>query len=393
MTNSPSPWRPAIIGIIALALSQPLFLLLVWSLRIPSVAVQNTNELGGIMAAIFTAGGLIVAIVSIYTMANIQAVSRRAVQPLLQEIPAQISASIQRFSTAYSIYLGAQSLIPERGYKTFDYSDIADAEIAIEQAIGIDSTITGTREWMGMVYHRAARLKFLEGSSLPLSRMPTDHYLPSSSVASLASRGIRWIESALGEQNSENRLLPARLAELHALLPSPLTDVLKCVEKANGQADHPLPNGDEGLAIMLNACQSDDAVSALVTSLGVSLPSDEDIIASLAERIERQGGSTGPLMLLALQRFDQYLKDEPRRPCILLLYHNGNTETAFAQWQPMVQYSGHPVRRATHPPSPPSDASGSSPNPGQVPIAELLQQLRAMFHLIGVWGELASDWE
>ncbi len=117
-------WAIALVGgIIALALSQPLFLVLVWWLRIPSSVVHTANDFGGIMGSVFTAGGLIVAIISVYALVNIEATSQRAVQPLLDKVPGQVSQRIRGFGEAYGHYLTAQSLIPAREYNTVDRGD------------------------------------------------------------------------------------------------------------------------------------------------------------------------------------------------------------------------------------------------------------------------------
>src|SRR5665213_3849342 len=158
MGNATRPWVLVAIGLIALVLSQPLFLLLLWKFHINPGLTTSATDLGAIMGAIFTAGGLVVAIVSIYTMASIDKVTRQAIDPLLTAIPDQIDARIRRFLEAYGFYARAQAA--GSGREGFPNAALQTVDDLIAKALALEPTLTGVCAFTAKMYYMAAAMMY-----------------------------------------------------------------------------------------------------------------------------------------------------------------------------------------------------------------------------------------
>jgi|HubBroStandDraft_6_1064221.scaffolds.fasta_scaffold187674_2 hypothetical protein len=147
LQNLGKPAAFTILGLAFVALSQPIFLLLVWLFRIPSDVVKTTNDFGGIVGAVFTAGGLIVAIVSVFTLLSVQQVVKDAIKPVADSIPKSVDERIGVFLEAYGYFLNAQRItsLEEGALEAFDRE--------FHSAISLQPRITGIYAWRARKYY------------------------------------------------------------------------------------------------------------------------------------------------------------------------------------------------------------------------------------------------
>ena len=374
-------WLLVLCGIVALALSQPLFLLLVWLLHIPASAVQTANDFGGIMGAVFTAGGLIVAIISVYALINVEATSRRAVQPLLDNVPREIDLRIRRFGEAYGHYLAAQALVPERGYNTVDYSRLYDAQAEIGQAMKIERNIAGMRAWIGSAYHHAAGFLYARQHLLGGYFNEQSQYLPPhAQISAITAAGIHWLEDAYRRDDGDVREVAGALAELYGILGAPASTVVTWIQRAN--KDNPvLPSGPMSLLFLFGACHNDDDVSCIAEALGIGLLNAQRVHERLQEHLQRHGPAANALSFLAILRPRTGLgQDAPPTPGLINLYHLNNGHDAHVSWYPKIQ-SGMVEQVGILP------NRHVAPNNQLVmqPIDRALEQLLESFYVITDW--------
>ncbi len=134
-----------------LVLMQPVLLLIAAHYGIAS-SFQTAGELASLMGAIFTAGGLIVALVSLYTLANVDRVVRDGVKAALESIPQQLDERIRSFLDAYTSFREAQDL-----WGQSQFSALPQIEERLLRAEDIEPTLRDLRRWSGRVFYEAAR--------------------------------------------------------------------------------------------------------------------------------------------------------------------------------------------------------------------------------------------
>lgn len=276
MSGSTRPWVIVAIGLIAIGLAQPVFLIILWKFQINPGLSTSATDLGAIMGAIFTAGGLVVAIVSIYTMASIDKVTRQAVEPLLVAIPEQIDARIRRFLEAYGFYTRAQAVARRGG---FPPEALQSVDELVAKALALEPTLTGIRAFTANVYYIAAATMYWR-DRVPEQfdrgfRVPSRDEFPA-----VTAKAVSWLTQALERNDGDSGEIYAELAEVHGMMHASLHDTLKLVRLANEEA-RVLPSGPSSLMMLFGSCRSESDVMSLARALELQAPLDTQQIEAL----------------------------------------------------------------------------------------------------------------
>lgn len=367
---------------IALALSQPLFLLVIWYFKIDKGTIKDANELGSIMGAIFTAGGLIIAIVSIYTMASIESVAQRAVAPLFDQIPREIDARIRRFLEGFGYFTRAQGIVPS-GYSA-EYLDTVESLVG--RALEIAPTITGIYAFTSHVYYLATASMYWR------ERVPEQYVnypLPSAlAFASVSARALWWSQQALERSDGEAGEIIGRLAMLSGMMHASIGATLSYVRRAR-EAGKPIEAVPSNLLKLLGSCSSQADIERLSRELDGGSPLDVGAIEALLLQNEpkREPGAGVPLndvanaaQLLVVRHFDVNDGRFPVSPGMLLILY-GAPGKALARWRRRVQ-TGIVVQNDGIPSVGEIDPStGASASPAPIAIDELAKELCRDFYV------------
>lgn len=374
------------IGLIALGLSQPLLLLLLWTLHINPNLTTSATDLGAIMGAIFTAGGLVVAIVSIYTMASIDKVTRQAIEPLLTAIPNQIDTRIRCFLEAYGFYTRAQAA--GAGHGGFPSSALQAVDDLIAKALALEPTLTGVCAFTAKVYYVAAAMmywrdrvpeQFDQGYRVP----PRDEF------PAVTAKAVFWLAQALEKRDGDTREIAAELAEVYGMMHASIDDTIKYARLANEGATT-LPSGPSSLMMLFGACKNEEDVLSLARALDIQAPlSIQQIEALLLQEQPEAGRSPRSehelLTLLVVRRFELREGRYPESPGVVRVLYGGPGQ-AMITWLPRLQ-PGPVLRRDGIPPFGDVDPQTGYPSsPQTIAIAKLAEQLSQEFYVLSTFA-------
>jgi hypothetical protein len=384
MGSATRPWVLVAIGLVALGLSQPLFLLVLWKFHINPGLTTSATDLGAIMGAIFTAGGLVVAIVSIYTMASIDKVTRQAVEPLLTAIPEQIDARIRRFLEAYGFYTRAQEVAGRGGFPAEALQSVDDL---IAKALALEPTLTGVCAFTAKVYYVAAATMYWR------DRVPEEfdggYQLPSrDEFPAVTAKAVSWLVQALERNDGDTREIAAELAEVHGMMHASTHDTLKYVQLANDGA-RTLPSGPSSLMMLFGACKNEDDVLSLARALDLQAPLSTQQIEALLLQEQPEAGR-GPraehelLTLLVVLRFELREGRYPESPGIVRVLYGARGQ-AMITWRPRLQ-PGPLVQKDGIPAFGEVDQRTGYPTSSQpIEITELAEQLARQFYVVSTF--------
>jgi hypothetical protein len=384
MGRATRPWALVAIGLITLGLSQPLFLLFLWKLHIDPGLATSATDLGAIMGAIFTAGGLVVAIVSIYTMASIDKVTRQAVEPLLTVIPEQIDARIRRFLEAYGVYTRAQAVAGRGGFPPEALQHVDDL---IAKVLALEPTLTGVHAFTATVYYVAAAMMYWRDRAP--EQFERGYRLPSrDEFPAVTAKAVSWLAQALERNDGDAREAAAKLAEVHGMMHASIHDTLKYVRLANDGA-RLLPSGPSSLLMLFGACKNDDDVLSLARALDLQAPLSAQQIEALLLREQPEEGHSPRaehevLTLLVVLRFELHEGRYPESPGIIRVLYGARGQ-AMVTWLPRLQ-PGFVVQRDGIPPFGEVDQRTGYPTSSQpIAITELAGQLTRQFYVLSTF--------
>jgi len=381
MGSAARPWVLVIIGLVLLGLSQPLLLLTLWSLHIDPRLTTSATDLGAIMGAIFTAGGLVVALVSIYTMASIDKVTREAIEPVLAAIPDEIDSRTRRFLEAYGFYTRAQAAGAGRGgYPVMALQAVDDL---IAKALVLEPTLTGVHAFAAKVYYMAAAMMYWR-DRVP-EQFDRGYQVPSrDEFPAITGKAISWLTQALDRGDGDSREIAAELAEVHGMMHASLHDTMKYVRLANDGATT-LPSGPSSLMMLFGACKEETDVLTLARGLGLAAPLSRQQIESLLFEEQPEVGQTlrsehELLTLLVILRFELRDGRYPESPGIIRVLYGA--DGAMVTWRRRVQ-PGPVLQRDGIPPFGEVDPRTGSPASSQpIPIPQLAEQLERHFYVL-----------
>lgn len=375
---SRASWTAVVIGLVAVALSQPSFLLLMWHFNIAPAIFTGANDLAAIMGAIFTSGGLVIALISIYTMANVEAVSQRAVEPLFAQIPQEVDARIRRFLEAYGHFTQAKSAEGTGFGYSMSVLDAVDSLIG--KALALESTISGIYFWTGQFYFKAAALSFIS-TTVPDKFGSGSTPVPSrAEFPAVASRAVHWLNEARLRGDGDISEIDAELAELHGMMHASVSKLVHLIGKANHNATM-LPSRPVGLAFLFAPCKSESDVKKIAGALHVEAPMSISDIKELVIKKRDLPWQESALLLLAIPKSLEWSPsaDLNSPMCVRILHQNQATE-GTASWVPRVQ-PGVVMQRDGIPPFA-FDANGNQISPAVAPIDEVLEKLVDRFYII-----------
>lgn len=368
-----------LIGIIAVALSQPLMLLLVWHFHIAPNQVMGTVDLGAIMGAVFTAGGLIVAIVSVYTMVNVETVTKNAIDAVLAQLPKQIDARIRHFLEAFEKYQQAQNLVERYGFEL-----LGEIEDNITAALNLEPTLTGPRSWLGHTYYQAAGLMYLRKRTpgdVTYAPLQGALRLPRMDLSALTNKAAQWLTSAARHNDGSSAEVFAELAQVYGMMGGRCADAVTLVAKANAESTR-LPREAPSLLFLFGCCQSENDVKELGGVLGLRAPLTADDIVALAEKYYAERESiANPLYLIVVPRPGLGF-DDPHTAGIVTIYDlQVPAVTAAAQWVTAAQTPGTVIRKSGIPQLT-YDEHGAQQPQAHLPLRELAVKLNERFFVV-----------
>lgn len=378
-------WVVIAVGLLALGVSQPLLLLLAWRLNIAPTFAMTAMDLGAIMGAIFTAGGLIVAIVSVYTMASIDKATRQAVEPVLATIPVAIDSRIRRYLEAYGMYTRAQDAATAGGgYPT---ERLRAIDHLVQKAIDLEPSLTGIYAFTGRTYYIAAAMMYWRdrvpeqfNSGL---RLPEHGEFPA-----IASKATAWLTRALERHDGDAHEIAAELAEVQGMMHGSCADTMRYIVAANSDSTT-LPSGPRSLIMLFGCCRDATDFTQIARALDLDVPLTVSQIEALL--LEQQPDSSGlpvasyqPLSLLVLLRFGLDQGRYPVSPGVVQVLY-GPEGHALVSWRCRVQ-PGSVILRDGIPQFGPIDTqSGYASVPPTISIAELAERLAGEFYVIGMF--------
>jgi hypothetical protein len=351
------------IALVAFVLLQPVLILIAVHYQI-APSFRTAGELASLMGAIFTASGLIVALVALYTQANIEKVTREAVTSAVNETTAKINERIQTFLDAYSAFTSAKEL-----WRTHRYDAIPQVEQYISEAEDVEPSLRGINTWMGEVYFITARYLYFQdtGYSTDPGR------LIGITLPLAATKGIQRLQGAL---DSNDPMMDAayalELAELYALQGESSRAVAHRVKRARELGALPTMDADVALTLFSACKKRNDVLSILDAYETVPMTGDQ-IMTHCKTHLPQRGHGRARFIVFA--DTPQELQNPPINPAVLDVLSVAEDWTAArVQWRSAKQsniYGGMPKMGEydVH--------SGTQPTPGFEAMDTLLPTLMA----------------
>jgi len=138
-----------------------LLLFSVWAvplrgLQTPTTVDTFLAEIGSLMGAIFTAGGLVLAIAAPITLVTVESKAKDAAASVLRQVRAEIDADLTTALTAYDYLLSARNAIDPNNSANLRYP-----ERLVEEALQKRPELPHAREWIAVTLLDAAFRYFL----------------------------------------------------------------------------------------------------------------------------------------------------------------------------------------------------------------------------------------
>jgi hypothetical protein len=357
------------IALVAFVLLQPILILIAVHYHI-APSFQTAGELASIMGAIFTASGLIVALVALYTQANIEKVAKGAVTSAVNKTTAKINERIQTFLDAYSAFTSAKTL-----WHNIIYDGISEIEEYIAEAEEMEPSLRGLDTWMGEVYFKTAR--YLHFRSTGYSNVNLDRLI-NITLPLAATKGIQHLQGALDRNDpTMDAAYALELAELYALQGESSRAVAHRVRHAKELGV--LPSMDAEIALTLfSACKRRDDLLHILDAYETVPMTGDQILAHCRTHLPQRGQGRARFVVFA--DAPQELQNPPMNPTVLdVLSVAEDWSTARVQWRSAEQsniYGGNPPMGEydVH--------SGTQQPPGFVAMDVLLPELMAAFTFI-----------
>ena len=379
-------------GFCILGAVEALWIFLAHWLNVPASA---TALLGGIMGAIFTAGGIVVAMVSLYTLSTVARTARSAVREELRRSWDKFDQRMQEHIHAYDRFAQAKllrmafpyepnasqpiggrasGLVPDAVLWLSERAvdNLNGAEVLIEEALSM-APLGGVSFWAAQQFYETVvrefvRLHAAEPATTTL-RLPLE---------ALLSRTVYWLTEALRSQHSD--ALGVRLMQADAY--GMLGDTRRAREALlaatrKGPWAHPRPGW--GLACLAHTwAPTQEGLEELGRLIRYELPWTTDRIAGA---FRDEGGPSGlrvrDLWAVVKRASGPPEADMPLSPFRMRLCPKGNDE-AFVQWAPAAQPG--PATVVAGIPAPARDGTNRQE---PLPVAAVVEQISERFFIIG----------
>ncbi len=350
---------------------QPLALWLIATLHVAGGGLATSAALASIMGATFTAGGLVVAIVALYTLVNAQNIVKDSVQKALVDVHKEVNLRISTFLEAYTPFRQAQDLWGASSFRAID----AIATL-LAKADEIAPALPDLRRWGGNVFFQAARASFLQehvaDSTYHLGLNPLLR-------PSLAMKSITRLKGEFYEQGASNkRELAIRIAQLQALL-GDQPAVLRWLDRAKAYGELPPIDSVTAITLLAAAISTEDVKRVLARwNLTVmTVETLEDTLQSFGQPSQA---------FVAFLRKTGDAQNPPPNPTTLTFKSNDGWKSCHAQWTAKVV----PIAGFSHggiPPFGPYDAErGVCDPPLDADASTVLTDVLERFAIIMPYG-------
>ncbi|HET9342850.1 MAG TPA: hypothetical protein VFO25_08055 [Candidatus Eremiobacteraceae bacterium] len=375
--------RDANLAVVAGAVTLALAVLpMAWILleKVLGLEPPDVAELGAIAGAIFTAGGLVIAIVSIYSMINVQKIARNEVDRLLGTLSRQFGERLQTYLRAFDRFLAARSVSEHLGF-----DDMSAIEHHIRRALEIDKELVGARRWIGDMYYTIAGSQFLEQHRGRTITNPSG--ATAASAAADVSRAINWLVEARAYGDGDEVEATARLAELYGMTGGFEREMFSCVSSVVASGRPQSFEHNSSRAFLVAGCKDEKSVRDLAELLGATFPwrredLDREWQAFVHGDLAIHGATTPAPTIWVLPRGRRRL-DDPKGPGEVRLLPHRDGVGIRATWVTMFQVPGQNVRHGGIP-SISYDSNGTPTEaPEPPPAEEVFSELLDRFHVIG----------
>lgn len=339
-------WAVAI-ALVVFLLLQPVSLFI--ASHLDATHFNLAADLTSLMGAIFTAGGLIVALVSLYTLANVDKAARKAVSDAVAKVTPRIDERIQIFLEAYSEFRSAQDLWGE-----WRYAALNDVEQRLDLAQQIEPTLRGVDLWAGEVFFTVAREMYFVSRRINASiGQPPLSELPMRTMKAL-TRLERVFATTKDEDEASS--VGLKIAQLHAIGGDSPRSVAHWIART---AEHgPLASLDGMTALTLfGSCRRRKDVTSILSAYHLKALTPQDILSHCLAQPEPRQAARFVVFADVLDG----LENRPANLTILDLRSVDNWSSAYAIWNAAEHrdadsiYGGLPVLAAP--------AEGENPPP------------------------------
>jgi hypothetical protein len=327
------------------------------------------------MGAIFTAGGIVVAMVSLYSLTSVARTAREAVRDAVQQEESNVDARVQQHVRAYDLFaeakhnrrlqqfaagaalafgdattrtvsrLNQHSLVDDAHLWLGEdaWGSLDEAETFIKAALE-SGPVSGARLWMGVEhYHTVSRefIRYHEAS-------PGTTFSPVPSTSRL-HHAVHWLEDAKVHEEAGPPDVHLLLADLYGMMgdwPATVSELQTGLRRLGAWQP---PRPDWSLVCLVNACGSDEArLRELAGLLGKEFPWPRDRVLALFDEHEEPKGQWRRVWAVNQPAVVYGPLDLPRSPGLIVLHPRG-PGLASAMWDPAVQ-PGPIVKRSGIPP-------------------------------------------
>lgn len=311
----------AAVVIVVAALALPLGLLAIAAcIGVGPASMTDVSALASIMAAVFTVGGLVVALVSFYTMARIKKVARKSVESALADVDVKIEKKIQNFLEAYSSFTIARNAWASDRLDSFSY-----VEAHVTDAENTNPSLRGMNTFMAEVYFVAAQTAYFQRIGYDtVSQIPQPLELS-------ASKGIERFRAALTTDDvTMDATFGLELAQLYALIGERPGKLAYWIKKAKGFGN--LPTMDAEIALVLfSSCKNHDDIARLVAAYEFVPMTGDDVLA----RCWRGANPNYVQFIAFADKHD--LQNQPVNPFVLTMRSVDGFSSAEADWRAAEQ--------------------------------------------------------
>jgi hypothetical protein len=323
---------------------------------------KSADELAAIMGAIFTVGGLMVALVAFVTQSNAEQVINKAVTSAREQSTRDIDERIQTSLRGYTMFLQAQE-----AYKAENRSyRLLEAKAYILNAKAIAPNLFGLDLWLGRTYFEEAKRAFL------IERRFKE--TPSSSFYDLESRPLAveaagLLESAILKGDIEDKAFTAFImAQTYAMMGAAPQKIATELERASGIREILKLEEREAL-VLLSTCRRLSEAQKILDAYQTSALSREAVTNYLIPK----DPDTGVRRFVAFALNPMALQHPPFNPTVVTFRGKDDWKECFLEWDGQDLFEGQICRGGL--------IRFSEPVPGQAPANPPWQPTEAVLEL------------
>ncbi|MCL5947534.1 MAG: hypothetical protein M1298_05920 [Chloroflexi bacterium] len=284
-------WLPALAGLLVAALVIPLcWLLVAHFFGVPVMPSASATGLlatmGGVMGAIFTVGGLVIALVAIL----MQLTLTERVHLLTEQKFQELLPGVERQTRALLLWGGAHQTLMSFSWE--------QAEDSIRQALEQYPQLGGARSWLGLSLSTMVVTAFLTEHDWVRANAHTLETIGSllrhtpslssrSSTSMPVTEAIKWLETAIEHNDGSESQVREALALMYGVnrrfekMKKAITEAIALDAAARGRLRE-----SAYLPLLAFACSSQQQLSELGGLLGHTLPQPREEVCQAVEQLD-----------------------------------------------------------------------------------------------------------